>query len=452
MTMLKEGWTLTQLRISDYGAIKALTVTVNEDGHIIKVCGPNGVGKTTAVDAPWAALCGTGNVMVQPIREGATKATLEVDLRNTNGDKLFVTKIITAKTTRLVVKNAEGMAYSSQQTKLDQLFSAVTIDPFAFGKLNDREKIKLLLKISGQEEPLRALDQEQSAAYEQRTEVNRNVKEFEGKLKALPADALTPVEKKSTQEILDRLREEQSRVAGVQGKGDRIVDCKAEITECEGENRDNDRKISEYEEIIRALKLESDGNRGTVNERKHEITALQGAVDAAPTDTSALIEDELLEVEAHNDRARQHGEAVDLKVRLTAATERSDELTAYITGKDNEKRKLLADSPLPIDDIQINGEELLILGRPCKDLCGEEELTVGLKIGVAMNPGLRIMRIDHGAELDAKSWKQVAEYCVENNFQVIAAVVVPGSEEGGGDLYIEIDGEKVDPGQRPQEG
>ncbi len=450
--IMPKGWTLTQLRISDYGGIKALTVTVDDDGHIIKMCGPNGVCKTTAVDAPWAALCGTDNVMVQPVREGATKATLFVELRNGTGEKLIVTKIMTHKTTRLVVTNAEGMTYSSPQTKLDQLFSAVTIDPLAFSKLGDKDKIKLLLKISGQEEPLRALDAEQATAFERRTDVNRDVKSFKEQLQALPADALTPVERKSNVEINERLQAERTRVAEVQAQQNKITDYEADLTTAEDDLDAAREKIKEYEKKIEDKRAEMSDLVRNKDALKEKIIEIGEALQTSEPDRTAEITAEQDQVEAHNDRARQHGEAVDLKAKLTEATEKSDELTAYITGKDTEKRKLLSDSPLPIDDIQINGEELLILGRPCKDLCGRETLEVGLKIGVAMNPGLRIMRIDHGAELDAKSWKQVAEYCIENNFQVIAAVVVPGSEEGGGDLYIEIDGELVDQGQRPQEG
>lgn len=435
------GWTLTQLRISDYMGIKALTVRVDEGGHIIKVCGPNGVGKTTAVDAPWAALCGTENVGVRPVREGATKATLEVELRDGTGEKLIVTKIITAKTTRLVVTNAEGMEFSSPQTKLDRLFSAVTIDPFAFSRLGERDKIKLLLKISGQEEPLRALDAEQSTAFDHRTEVNRDVKGFKEQLQALPADALTPVERTSNTDILDRLGVEQSRVAELSSKKEQIVEWQAAITEGKGDIAGSERRIAEYEESIQQLKRDIATEQERITGIKNDIDGTHTILVNAAPDSTAEIGAELDQVEAHNEKARQHREAFVLKTKLLVATRQSDELTAYITGKDTEKRKLLADSPLPIDDIQINGEELLILGRPCKDLCDTEKLEVGLRIGVAMNPGLRIMRIDHGAELDAKSWKKIAEYCIENDFQVIAAVVVPGNEEGGGDLYIEIDGE-----------
>jgi len=73
-------------------------------------------------------------------------------------------------------------------------------------------------------------------------------------------------------------------------------------------------------------------------------------------------------------------------------------------------------------------------GIPIKQLSQAEKWRIGLAIGMALNPGLRVMSVKDGSLLDADSMTAVAKMAEEKDFQVWVEAV---ANEAGVGFYIE---------------
>ena len=70
---------IISLEAENYKRLKAIEIT--PDGNTVVIAGRNAQGKTSVLDAIWAALGGReGNKASKPIREGAETAKVRVDL------------------------------------------------------------------------------------------------------------------------------------------------------------------------------------------------------------------------------------------------------------------------------------------------------------------------------------------------------------------------------------
>ena len=172
---------ITLLYLDHYGGVKAALIKPG-DMPVIKIEGPNGAGKTTVIDSIFAVLA--AQTLQDPIKHGAKKATITLAMSNEEKDEIAVTRHMTAKTSRLEV-SYNGVPQTSPQTLLDKLFSKVSIDPLAFARMKKRERIDVILDLTGKKDEIAKLDAEYQCMYDERTLTNRSAKVIDGKLEGV---------------------------------------------------------------------------------------------------------------------------------------------------------------------------------------------------------------------------------------------------------------------------
>jgi hypothetical protein len=423
------GYKVTLLEIENYMGVKAARIEPG-DLPVIRIEGINGAGKSTVIDSIWADIA--AQVGEDPINHDASSSTIFVALNNGQGDKLEVTRRITGKTQRLEVK-LNGAAKTSPQALLNELFSRVTMDPEEFSRMRDRERIETLLALTGKAEEIAALDQQAKDAYDERTIVNRRVTEGKVKLAGYPADIEQPVEPVSSGQILERLRAEQSRMADIAGQRQQVVNLKADITEKQRDIENNTRRIKEYEQAIEDLNAKNLDSMEMICKRNDQVAAIETEIAAAPPDKTTEIEAELSTIEATNERARKHSEYAEHKENLRAAEQESTALTNKLHQIEKQKTGILCDN-LPFDRLKIEGETIYIKDTPYASLSGSEKIMVGLEIAAKLNPGLRVIKIANGAELDSARWEKVEAFARQHDLQIWTAVVSDVHQNG---FYIE---------------
>src|SRR3990167_5105234 len=104
---------IIQLKSENIKKLKAVELTFDPKENVVVVSGKNGQGKTSLLDSIWYALCGKDVVPSKPIREGADKASITVDL----GDYV-VSRTFTEKGSYLTVESKDGAKYPSPQAML----------------------------------------------------------------------------------------------------------------------------------------------------------------------------------------------------------------------------------------------------------------------------------------------------------------------------------------------
>jgi len=412
-----------KLEVRNFLGVKSAEISPGE--CVVYIEGKNGAGKSSIVNSLWAALGGKGALPEHPIRNGADTGEISIDL-----GEITVTRKFTDKGTYLDVRNKEKMKFNSPQQVLDALFNAVSFDPQAFVGMRAAERREVLLELTGKRDELERLEVRRKTIFDQRTEVNRTVKNNAERLQALPANALEPVEPTSSKEVLERLRAEQDRLSSIASRQQQITNLKAEITERQSEIENNERRIKEYEQAIEDLKNQNLDHAEVMCRRNDQVVVIEKEINQAAPDKTAEIEAELEQVEAQNEKARQHKEAVELKEKRDTESAKSDELTRQIDDLDRARIAILGDSKLPVENLSLDGETLLIGGVPFDDLSTSEKLRLAIKIGIASNPKLRVMRINNGSELDSDNLAELEKLAEEMDVQIWVECVTDGAVRG----------------------
>ena len=132
---------------------------------------------------------------------------------------------------------------------------------------------------------------------------------------------------------------------------------------------------------------------------------------------------------------------------------KSSDLLKQMKAVEQEKADALAESNMPVEGLSVDEDGVIYNDLPLKDGTNHtKQLEVCIKIGMAMNPKLRVVLIREGSLLDDENLAMIAKMAAESDYQVwIERVDTSGKvgvviEDGA---VIAVDGEKV---EAPVEG
>lgn len=406
---------LIELRAENFKRLKA--VRIRPDGALVQITGRNAQGKSSVLDALWALLGGKDASPKKPIRDGADSATLSVDL-----GEIQVRRKFTSAGSTLIVETADGLRYQSPQAVLDALVGKLTFDPLAFSRMSDADQAQTLRQIAGYDPT--EIDKERARLFDERTAVNRNAKKFQSQLDGIPQ-----VDAPDTEVSISALAKEHSSALAVKHANDQrrqilqgLVDegkhARAEVTRLTKELASAKDRLKEIEVTYAA--------------QKTEVAALQDP------DVS-IITSKMEQAEAVNTAVAKKRERAAKLVEFEQRKEESERLSAAIAELDAKKARALASAKFPVEGLSIEGNVVMFSGVPLSQSSSAEQIRVGLAIGAALNPKLRVVLVRDGSLLDANGLKFVAWWAEVNQMQVLMERVADGTATG---IVIE-DGEVV---------
>ncbi|MFC7860724.1 AAA family ATPase [Arthrobacter koreensis] len=409
---------IIKLEASNFKRLRA--VEIHPDGNLVVIAGRNGQGKSSVLDAITAALGGTSTKSLpRPIRDGEDKAQIVLETED-----LIVTRKFTASGSTLTVKGKDGATYSKGQAKLDDLLGRLSLDPLAFTQLSEKEQLKTLLELVELPFDPAELEAERKRIFEDRTDVNRAVKQYEAELEGIPVPAAdTPDEEVSVAALLTEYREAEREQAS-RAQLARVLDMAAEKV-----NQLQDRK----EELLAELRrLEHN-----IEEAEQDHLRIQEGLEDVKTTTAPNLE----AIQARIDGAEHWNAAVREKKRRSAVAEsaaamagRAAELTAELAAIDERKAAGLAAATFPVDGLGFDSDGVTYQGVPFKQASSAEQLRVSLAMAIALNPGLRVIRIADGSLLDSTNLQLIEDMAVSNDYQVWIEMV---NESGDFGVVIE---------------
>jgi recombinational DNA repair ATPase RecF len=169
---------ITQLTAENFKRLKAVEIAV-EGKNIVILSGRNAQGKSSVLDAIWAALAGRDGVkeVKRPIRDGEKRAHVEITL-----DDIVVTRKWSAAGSTLEVKSAAGAKFPSPQKMLDDLIGKLSFDPLAFAQSDPKAQLATLIDLAELDFDPDENERLRKESYNRRTEVNRDVKRLQAQL------------------------------------------------------------------------------------------------------------------------------------------------------------------------------------------------------------------------------------------------------------------------------
>ncbi len=412
---------IVKLKVENVRRIKA--ATVQPTGRVVKVSGGNGEGKTSLLDSIALVLEGPGARgsvarRVSPLRIGTAEGKASVDL-----GEMVVTRHWSdgGATTKLVVqeRTPEGLSTLKDGASiLERLVGPVAFDPmrFAHGKPQDRRDE--LMRVSGLTDVLTDIAGRRLALYEERTIVGREADRLGGAIMTMPdvADLSEEVEPEtSTAALVAEMERRQAanvaheRAAGClraahaawRAAGEKVATLRGQLAEAEA-----------------ALIARADAR--TVAQAAM-LSATSGLEDLA--DMEARVQ----EVESGNAAARARNltrqQRANMQAEHWTADGKRRSLTAAIERVDAEKVAALRDVKLPLPELGISDEDVTYRGVPFGDVSASERIKIGLAVGAAMNPALRVAIIRDGSLLDDESMAMVEAFAEEHDLQVWVELV-----------------------------
>jgi len=376
-------------------------VEITPDGTVQVVTGRNAQGKTSVLDAIWLALGGSAasRATKRPIRDGAKQASVRLDL----GD-LVVNRTWSGDKTTLTVLAADGARYSSPQAVLDRLVGRLSFDPLEFTRLSPREQVTTLLdSVLSLEVDLDQLAADRQRIYDDRTEVGRQRKIFEGQAAGAGAMEKAPEREVSVQELVSQYQSAAAEKADY----DRLLS-----------------RISVRQDSIKQL-------REDLAEAETDLAVLIGERDATQDgpDLGAL-QEEIANAEETNRAVRRNEQRAAVAKAVGDVRVQWDDLTAQIEAIDTARTEALAKAEFPVPGLGFDDDGVTYNGIPFGQASSSEQIRVSLAMAMALNPELRVIRILDGSLLDEDNLELIAQQAALEDYQVWIERVSDGSGVG----------------------
>lgn len=410
---------------------KLKAVSIRPDGALVQVSGKNRQGKSSTLDAIWAALGGGRALPTEPIRHGEERARIHLEIGD-DKPEIIVTRTFIAQedgtfTTALKVENGEGAKFSKPQEILDALVGSLSFDPLAFTRMKDEDRLELLRPLApgidfAAEVAANAED------YSARTVANRKAKDA----RAIAADIQVPA-----------------------GAVPQPVDVSALQAEYEG--------AAQFNSTLEARRARRDASKREIDTLHTEEAELREKLDALIARRESLEEafasaealpepkDLLAMRERLNNAAaiNAHAGAADRRAKLEAealeAETQSAALTKAIDAREAKMASAVAAAVKDVPGLEFAGETVRLNGAPFDQASDAEQLEAAILIGGLLNPRLRVIRIRDGSLLDSEAMEALAATAERMDLQCWVERV---SDDGSVGFVLE-NGELKGPGTSP---
>ncbi len=382
---------------------------IRPKGPILEITGRNDQGKSSAIDSIMYALGGTKSIPKRPIRDGAKRAEVVVNL-----DAVTVTRKWTADSTSyLTVESKNGAVHKSPQALLADLFD--DLDPHAFVRMDEKGRTALLKRIAGLD--FDELDARRVKLYEERTIVNRDAKQAEAELKGMGSQPPDVPDEEVSFATLTNLLSEAIKLR------DSNAAVRKEYAECCALADSRKQGVVDAERQLGLLRIALDkANKDVAVYEASVPTLIDPDVDAFQAD--------LTDAESSNREVRAKQQRKIVATRLRGLKADSEKKTAGIESVDTDKARMLRDAKMPVDSLGIDEDGVTLNGLPFTQASSSEQLRTSIAMGLALNPKLKLLFVRDGSLLDSESRKVMEEMAKEHDALIIIERVTDGEPVG----------------------
>jgi hypothetical protein len=409
--MPEEQLKIVSLQIDNVKRLHA--VHIEPDGSAVIVGGRNAQGKTSVLDAITMAL--SGSKCERPVHGDETKGKVVIDL-----GEIVVTRTFTqAGGGALTVAAANGAKFSSPQTMLDSMLGKISFDPLEFTRMKPADQLATLREICGVSTAM--IDSSRANAFDERTSVNRRVKELEAQVAGMPFHADAPAETQSAADITADLKEANAKN---DARDEFIREGKAKADALKELDNNLDAIGLQIEEL-KAQKEKVHVARGKCFDELDQMRARAATMDEIDTAPLAAKLDNLAGLNA---KVFENQRRAEYEAKLKAEREKAASLTKKIEDLDARKRAKLEEANYPVTGLALTDAGIEFNGIPFEQSSSAEQLKVSVAIGIAMNPRVRVLLVRDGSLLDDESLAMMRAMADEKGAQLWIERVGKGDE------------------------
>lgn len=433
------------------------------EGGVYIFSGENDIGKSHSLEAIERLLSGdiTGPMLKKGAKDGFIKQVHET----ADGNYEIEIKFEQEKPAKLIITGPGGIK-TDKVTMLRSMLKYKSFDPNQFILWGDntdgRKKQADLIKSLIDEETINKMNlnrQNRQMMYDSRTMINKDVTFHKGKmdendearkLMVELEDVINDDKRKTAKE----LREEKEKAVednnkievtktGLDGLKTQLTNWDLETDkQAKAHKTTKEALDKELEELQAKIKAHADTmknhgaerNKGRADLDKRIKTGDKWMEENQPVNieeinarisTAESIEENLQMIKDYKEHKEKH----------EAAEKQSKEHTEKIEEFDDEYKKLIASSKLPVDGLEFSDDGLFLNGIPfqAKEVSTSDKINVAMRIAMAINQTTRIFIMQNGESMGEAKLEALVQWAQENGFQGF----VEEMRRGQDDLLIE---------------
>jgi archaellum component FlaC len=409
------------IKLTAENVMKLSAVEIVPQDNLVLITGENGAGKSSVLDSIVMALCGKSTIPDKPIKEGANKGKIVVELEQYRIERSF-----TQGNSYLKIENVDGSTVKSPQKFLDDLIGKISFDPLEFMNQKPEDQAEIFLSLIGVD--VKALDAEEEALRNERTMVGRDLKKAEAFIASHPlfADVLN-VEEQSIGDLSSQL----TQVLQYNQEWDRQQEENEGLKLHAAKHR---RRIEEIDLEIKKLQMEAESLDVEINTMKETYREKRDYLEGHPKWDISDLQEQMNNLEAVNEKIRSNKVHLEATEDIKETRDGYDLLTRQIAAVDDKRKQLLSSAPMPVPGLSFEAGKITFNGIPLAQCSDGEKLMISLGISMALNPTLRVLRIKDGSLLDEKNRKIIYDRIKDKDFQLWMEAVSSDKSVG---IFIE---------------
>jgi hypothetical protein len=381
---------------------------------VVTIGGRNAQGKTSLLESIVMVLGGGKTIPDKPVREGQKAALVVADL----GELIISRHFDETGKSNLEVKTKDGAKMQSPQKVLESLVGRVAFDPIAFLQLDDQKQLATLRDIVKLD--FTQLDHKRQAAYDNRTDANRELAKLKAQRAGLPP---------SDERVTATEEEDAIALSTALANANRFDE---DLNELEMRGVEANTLVNETKQAIAEMEAKLIGLRERLKAQENNAAELVQQYKTKKEEGKSLdaigLQKRLDELKKTNEVIRNNNKHRELDGLVA---DKEAEIAGYektIGDVDVEKEKLLTAAKFPVEGLSFNDKGVMFNGIPFNQASAAQRLRVSVGMGIALNPKIRVMIVRDASLLDEDNMQLVAELAEQHDMQVWMERVGDGEE------------------------
>lgn len=421
--------------------LKISELDMNMEGrNLLLVGGKNAAGKSSALTALVMALCGKRQLGDQwpdvALKEGEKTGTVTVQLsgdEELHDDVGFTIELeLRRKRTGVVVDefrvlDSTGEEAPEPRKLLERLYNFKAFDPLDFERSKPADRAQMLRDLVGLD--FSELDAEHAKVYAERTVINR-----EGKSLAAQHDAM---------EVPDGTPDESFSYSELHQDIEDATAANRHLAEKAGEIRSLnqlDETLAAEEVKLRNRLMDIDREKQQIRDR---IAAAQKVVDENEQIDVEPLKAKVRTIDETNRNVEAKKRKMEVAVLLEKRREESKAKSDRLKAIEQEKQDRLEKATYPLPGLSLDESGVVLDGLPFEQASKAQRVMASVKVGMALNPKLRLLVCQDGNDLDNDTLAALDTALQENDFQMLLEFVTRTPEDESRCAVVFKNGEAV---------
>jgi hypothetical protein len=303
------------------------------------------------------------------------------------------------------------------------LLGAISFDPWEFVGKDSAKQKQILLELIGVD--IDKIDKREKKIFDERTIVGRDLKAAEARVKGLVFHEIEETEEVKVSELSQKLTD--------------AIEFNNDYAQREENNqRLKESAIRDKEEIERLKQRIEELEKGVVQKRENYKCEKEELEKMRLIDLNSLKQD-IAKIDEKNAMIRDNKRYDEEKGKLDDLRDTYGKLDIDLESIRQERINALQSANIPVEGLSFSDDGLLYNDIPLSQCSDGEKLMISMRISMALNPTVKILRVKDGSLIGPKNLEILKEIVKDKGYQLWLESVSGRDEyENGGKTGIFI--------------